>query len=66
MSTELVLAAFLIGVGLCIAGASTHAYQALAKSGPRLIVSNRPLAAASAMLADPAYARKLEVCGVKG
>lgn len=31
MSSELVLAAFLIGVGLCVAGAATHAYQGLAK-----------------------------------
>ncbi|WP_224702767.1 DUF6949 family protein [Devosia aquimaris] len=27
MTTELLLAAFLIGVGLCIAGAATHLYQ---------------------------------------
>lgn len=40
------------------------AYQALAASGPRLIVSNRPLAAAEAMLADPTYARRLATCGV--
>jgi glycerophosphoryl diester phosphodiesterase len=46
--------------------ADAGAYQALAKAGPRLIVSNRPLAAASAMMADPTYAKKLEVCGVKG
>ncbi|MET3924983.1 hypothetical protein [Devosia sp. 2618] len=31
MSTELMLAAFLIGVGLCIAGAGTHLYQGFAK-----------------------------------
>jgi len=42
------------------------AYQALAASGPRLIVSNRPLAAAEAMLADPTYAQRLAVCGVTG
>jgi hypothetical protein len=31
MTTELLLAAFLIGVGLCIAGAGTHLYQWLAR-----------------------------------
>jgi hypothetical protein len=31
MTKELVLAAFLIGVGLCVAGASTHLYQAVAR-----------------------------------
>lgn len=31
MTKELLLAAFLIGVGLCIAGAGTHLYQWLAK-----------------------------------
>lgn len=31
MTKELILAAFLIGVGLCIAGAGTHLYQALAR-----------------------------------
>mgnify|MGYP003647640721 CR=1 FL=1 len=31
MTKELLLAAFLIGVGLCLAGAGTHLYQALAK-----------------------------------
>ena len=44
--------------------ADAKAYQALAQSGPRLIVSNRPLAAAEAMLADPTYARRLQACGV--
>jgi hypothetical protein len=31
MTKELLLAAFLIGVGLCIAGAGTHLYQWLAR-----------------------------------
>jgi hypothetical protein len=31
MTKELLLAAFLIGVGLCMAGASTHLYQMLFK-----------------------------------
>ena len=31
MTRELLLAAFLIGVGLCIAGAGTHLYQWLAR-----------------------------------
>ncbi|MFN3573830.1 MAG: glycerophosphodiester phosphodiesterase family protein [Phenylobacterium sp.] len=44
--------------------ADAGAYQALAAAGPRLIVSNRPLAAAEAMLADPTYARRLAACGV--
>lgn len=40
------------------------AYQALANKGPRLIVSNRPFEAASAMLAQPAYTAKLARCGI--
>ena len=31
MTKELIVAAFLIGVGLCIAGAGTHLYQWLAR-----------------------------------
>ena len=31
MTKELLLAAFLIGVGLCLAGAGTHLYQAMVK-----------------------------------
>lgn len=31
MTKEFLLAAFLIGVGLCIAGAATHLYQGFAK-----------------------------------
>lgn len=31
MTKELLLAAFLIGVGLCVAGAGTHLYQWLAR-----------------------------------
>ena len=31
MAKELLLAAFLIGVGLCLAGAGTHCYQWLAR-----------------------------------
>jgi glycerophosphoryl diester phosphodiesterase len=44
--------------------ADAAAYHSLAGRGPRLIVSNRPLAAAEAMLADPTYARRLQACGV--
>ncbi|WP_312165820.1 glycerophosphodiester phosphodiesterase family protein [Phenylobacterium sp.] len=39
-------------------------YQSFAQLGPRMIVSNRPLSAAEAMLADPTYARRLQACGV--
>jgi glycerophosphoryl diester phosphodiesterase len=46
--------------------ADASVYQALAASGPRLIVSNRPLTAAEAMLADPTYAQRLAACGVTG
>ena len=42
-----------------------HAYQALIKKGARLIVSNRPVEAATALLADPEYRRKLALCGIK-
>lgn len=31
MTKELLLAAFLIGVGLCVAGAGTHLYQGIAR-----------------------------------
>ena len=31
MMTELLLAAFIMGVGLCVAGAATHLYQWLAR-----------------------------------
>ena len=31
MTKELLLAAFLIGVGLCLSGAGTHLYQMLSK-----------------------------------
>lgn len=44
--------------------ADAGAFQALAKAGPRMIVSNRPVEAATALLADPTYARKLKACGV--
>ena len=40
------------------------AYHALAEKGPRLIASNRPLEAASSMLAQPGYAAKLGQCGI--
>ncbi|WP_127753394.1 MULTISPECIES: hypothetical protein [unclassified Devosia] len=46
MSSELLLAGFIIGVGLCVAGAGTHLYQWLAREqallrvdGPTLPVS---------------------------
>ncbi|WIJ26738.1 DUF6949 family protein [Devosia sp. RR2S18] len=41
MTKELVLAAFLIGVGLCIAGAGTHLYQALTKQQAMLRYDGR-------------------------
>jgi len=40
------------------------AYQALMEKGPRLIISNRPMEAAAALLADPEYKRKLMDCGI--
>lgn len=39
-------------------------YQRLADAGARLIVSNRPLDAARALMAQPGYATKLAKCGV--
>jgi glycerophosphoryl diester phosphodiesterase len=44
--------------------ADAPAFHALAKAGPRMIVSNRPVEAATAMLADPDYAQKLKACGI--
>ena len=44
--------------------ADAGAYQALMKKGARLIVSNRPVEAATALLADPEYRRKLMICGI--
>ncbi|UYY57108.1 glycerophosphodiester phosphodiesterase family protein [Sphingomonas sp. S2-65] len=46
--------------------ADAGAYQALAAKGPRLIASNRPFEAISAMLKQPGYAAKLARCGVNG
>lgn len=45
--------------------ADSSAYLNLVKAGPRLIVSNRPVEAASALLTDPDYRRKLALCGVE-
>jgi hypothetical protein len=43
MTKELLLAAFLIGVGLCIAGAGTHLYQWLAKQQAMLRYDGKTL-----------------------
>ena len=41
MMRELLLAAFIMGVGLCIAGAGTHLYQALARQQAMLRIDGR-------------------------
>lgn len=43
MSRELLLAAFIMGVGLCVAGAGTHLYQALARQQAMLRMDGRSL-----------------------
>ena len=43
MTRELLLAAFLIGVGLCIAGAGTHLYQWLARQEAMLRYDGKTL-----------------------
>lgn len=44
MARELLLAAFIMGVGLCIAGAGTHLYQALARQQAMLRIDGQNLA----------------------
>lgn len=51
MVTELLLAAFLIGVGLCLAGAGTHLYQWLAKQPAMLRFDGQTFAASMGNLA---------------
>lgn len=41
-----------------------QAFQAMTKPGARFLVSNRPVEAAQALMADPAYVAKLKTCGV--
>lgn len=43
MTRELLLAAFIMGVGLCVAGAGTHLYQALARQQAMLRLDGRNL-----------------------
>jgi hypothetical protein len=51
MTWELLLAAYLIGVGLCIAGAGTHLYQWLARQKAMLRYDGQSFAAAMGNLA---------------
>ncbi|KKB79815.1 hypothetical protein VW35_04785 [Devosia soli] len=51
MTRELLLAAFIMGVGLCIAGAGTHLYQALARQQAILRIDGRTLFGAAGHLA---------------
>jgi hypothetical protein len=51
MTKELLLAAFLIGVGLCIAGAGTHLYQWLAKQQAMLRYDGKTFAGSMGHLA---------------
>ena len=50
MSRELLLAAFIMGVGLCVAGAGTHLYQALARQQAMLRMDGRSVAGAAGHL----------------
>lgn len=43
MTRELLLAAFIMGVGLCVAGAGTHLYQALARQQAMLRMDGQTL-----------------------
>lgn len=43
MTRELLLAAFIMGVGLCVAGAGTHLYQALARQQAMLRIDGQTL-----------------------
>lgn len=51
MSKELLLAAFLIGIGLCVAGAGTHLYQWLARQQAMLRFDGRTFAGSMGHLA---------------
>ncbi|RZA18607.1 MAG: hypothetical protein EOP02_19930 [Proteobacteria bacterium] len=51
MTRELLLAAFIMGVGLCVAGAGTHLYQALARQQAMLRIDGHNLLAAAGHLA---------------
>jgi hypothetical protein len=51
MTRELFLAAFIMGVGLCVAGAGTHLYQALARQQAVLRMDGRNLLTAAGHLA---------------
>lgn len=51
MAKELLLAAFLIGVGLCIAGAGTHLYQWLARQQAMLRYDGKNFAGSMGNLA---------------
>jgi hypothetical protein len=51
MTRELLLAAFIMGVGLCVAGAGTHLYQALARQQAMLRMDGRSLFGAAGHLA---------------
>ena len=51
MGRELFLAAFIMGVGLCVAGAGTHLYQALSRQQAMLRMDGRTLAGAAGHLA---------------
>lgn len=51
MTRELLLAAFIMGVGLCVAGAGTHLYQGLARQQAMLRLDGRNLLGAIGHLA---------------
>lgn len=51
MVRELFLAAFIMGLGLCVAGAGTHLYQALARQQAVLRIDGRNLVSAVGHLA---------------
>ena len=51
MTRELLLAAFLIGVGLCVAGAGTHLYQWLARQQAMLRYDGRTFVSSMGNLA---------------
>lgn len=51
MERELMLAAFIMGLGLCVAGAGTHLYQALARQQAVLRIDGKTLPSAIGHLA---------------
>ncbi|SFV31045.1 hypothetical protein SAMN05216456_1215 [Devosia crocina] len=51
MARELLLAVFIMGLGLCVAGAGTHLYQALARQQAVLRIDGRNLSTAIGHLA---------------